>query len=243
MEPKELIHAKKLKEEGDIKEAFKIILELENNNDLTPQQILSSKILKGKLLSELGQYQETFNLTDQILNESQQKGDLISSLDVLLIQAFSHIMMGNIKRSKPIIEQADKLYEKIKSSTKEDFRDKESFLIRMKANISFWRGETNRSLNLNKKAFELAKETNNKDLKSASLINIAEIYQQLRNYNEAIIYAKRALEIGYYPFIPYQLGILIDILLDKGDIDSAKFYFQQLTEYKEKEKTKDVDDL
>jgi hypothetical protein len=243
MSNRKLIEAKKLILDGKTKESFQLILELENDKDLTPQEILSCKIFKAKLLSELGKYQDGFNITDEILNETLQKGDLVSSLDALLIQIFSYSMLGDIFKSKLLIERAEKIYEEIKKSMKEDYRDRESFLIRMKANMSFWKGEIHHSFELNRKAFELVKDTDNKELKSASLINIAENFQLLGNYDKAIVYAKRALEIGYYRFIPYQIGIIIDIFLDIGDIENAKLYLQRLHDYRKKEKNKAIEDL
>ncbi|MFX1590816.1 MAG: hypothetical protein ACFFC1_22000, partial [Promethearchaeota archaeon] len=47
--PEELIHAKQLIEEGYIKEASQIVLELEKRDDYSSQDLLYSKLLKAMI--------------------------------------------------------------------------------------------------------------------------------------------------------------------------------------------------
>jgi len=185
-EMKELIKAKKLMREGRIKEAYQIILEFENKGDLTAQELFSYKLLKANLLYKSLKFSEAIIYTDELLQESQKGGDLLPSLDVLLIQAFSHTMLGNVSKSEDLIKKADDLFKKIKVTSIIDLRERESFLVRIKANICTWKGGIHRSLELNKKAFELAEDSNNKELISSSLINIAEKYGLLGDYDNAI---------------------------------------------------------
>jgi len=242
-EMKELIKAKKLMREGRIKEAYQIILEFENKGDLTAQELFSYKLLKANLLYKSLKFSEAIIYTDELLQESQKGGDLLPSLDVLLIQAFSHTMLGNVSKSEDLIKKADDLFKKIKVTSIIDLRERESFLVRIKANICTWKGEIHRSLELNKKAFELAEDSNNKELISSSLINIAEKYGLLGDYDNAILYAERAIKIQYQPWLIYTLGFIIDILLDKGDIEGTNSYFQQISEIREKDKSKKNDML
>jgi len=237
-EIKELIQAKKLMEEGKIKEANQILLELEKREDLSPQELLSYKLLKANFIYKSGKYSDAIIYTDKIMQESQKQGDLLMFLDALLIQSFSHIMLGNVSKSEDLIKKADDLFRKIKITSILDLRERESFLVRIKANIYTWKGEIHRSLELNKKAFELAKDSNNRELISGSLINIAEKYDFLGDYDNAKLYAKRAIKIQFQPWLIYQLGFIIDILLDKGDIEEANHYFQQISEIRERDKSK-----
>jgi len=238
-EIKDLIKAKKLMREGRIKEAYQIILEFENKGDLIAQELLSYKLLKVNLIYKSLKYSEAIIYTDELLQESQKQGDLLTYLDALIIKSFVNVMLGNVSKSEDIIQKADNLFKKIKGTSTIDLRERKSFLVRMKANICTWKGEIHRSLELNKKAFELAKDSKNKELISASLINIAENYGLLGDYDNAILYAERAIEIQYQPWLLYPLGLIIDIMLDKGDIEGAKTYFQQISEIREKDKRND----
>ena len=42
----ELVQAKQLMDEGKVKDAFQIVLELEKKDDLSPQELLSCKLLR-----------------------------------------------------------------------------------------------------------------------------------------------------------------------------------------------------
>ncbi|KKL54592.1 hypothetical protein LCGC14_2263870 [marine sediment metagenome] len=237
-EIQELTQAKQLMEEGRIEEAHQIVLGLENKENLTAKELFSCKLLKANFLYKSRKYSEAIIYTDQLLQESQKQGDLLIFLDILMIQSLSHTMLGNVSKSEDLIKKADDLFKKIKGTSIIDLRERESFLVRIKANICTWKGEIHRSLELNKEAFELAEDSKDRELTSASLINIAEKYQFLGDYDNAKLYAERAIEIQYQPWLIYMLGSMIDILLDKGDIEEANHYFQQVSEIREKDKSK-----
>ncbi|MFX0000894.1 MAG: hypothetical protein ACFE9Q_17560 [Candidatus Hodarchaeota archaeon] len=226
-ENKKLIQVKQLMEEGKVKEPFQIVLEIEKRNVLSPQELLSCKLLKVKLLYKLGNYFDAIKNAEEIFQESQKQGALLFSFDSLLNQAFGHIIMGNISQSEDLIKQAEDLFKVIKQTYTIDLRERESSLVRIKANIYSWKGEILRSLEFNKEAYELAKATSNKELISISLNNIADNYIWIKEYDKAIFYAKEAVKINYKPVLSIALGTLIDIFISKGDIDEAKVYLEQ----------------
>lgn len=230
--------ANKLIKEGRINEAKHLTLDLEKRNDLSPQELLSYKLLKAKLFYKSLKFLDTITYTDQLLKEIQDQGDLLTLFDVIVIQSFAYIMLGNISESEALIKKANVLFNRIKASSKIDLRERESFLIRIIANICTWRGKIHRSLELNKRAYELAEGSDNRELTSASLINIAEKYQLLGDYENAKMYAEQAIDIQYQPFLIYQFGFIIDILLEKGDIENAKIYFQQMDDIRKKDDRK-----
>ncbi|MFW9879107.1 MAG: tetratricopeptide repeat protein [Candidatus Thorarchaeota archaeon] len=232
---KVLKDAKKLIEEGKVKEAKPLILDLEKRDDLSPQELLSYKLLKAKLLYKSLNFLDTVTYTEQLLKEIKDQGDLLTLLDVLMIQSFAYIMLGDVSKSEVLIKKANVLFNRIKETSIIDLRERESFLIRIIANICTWKGKIHRSLELNKRAYELAKDSNNRELTSASLINIAEKYQLLGDYDNAKTYAEQAIEIQYRPFLIYQFGFIIDILLEKGDVENAKIYFQQIDDIRKKD--------
>ncbi len=240
--PKELIQLKKLMDQGEIKKAFQKVLELEKKSDLSAKELISCKLLKANLLYMLGEYLDAIKNAGDIFQESKKQGDLLSSFDALTIQAHGHSMMGNVSQSEDIIKQAEELFKKIKETFTIDLRERESFLVRVKAINCTWKSEVHRSLEFNKRAFELAKDTGNKHLISASLNNIACMYLLMKEYDKAISYAKEAVKVNYEPTLSYPLGTLIEILISKGDIKEAKVYFEHLGELKEKLDTKSYKD-
>ncbi|MFX1528224.1 MAG: type IV pilus biogenesis/stability protein PilW [Promethearchaeota archaeon] len=225
-ETKELIQVNQLLEEGKVKEAFHVILELEKRGDLSPKELLLYKLVKANLLRGLGKFLDAIEIAKEIYQEFQKLGDLLSSLDALLIQAYSYLIMANITQSEDIIRQAEILFKVIKETLSINLRERESLLVRIKAGIYHFKGDIHTSLELNKKAYELAKDTGSKPLISASLNNIADQYYHMKEYDKAIKYAKKALKVN--PSLPVGLASLIYIYNSKGNIKEAKVYLEQL---------------
>ncbi len=229
---KELRQVKYLMEEGKINDAFKIVLELEKGKDLSLKELLSYKLVRANLLFLLGNFLDAIELAKEIFQEFQKLGDLISSFDALLIQANSYMITANITQSEVLILQAEKLFKIIKATSSIDLRERESHFLKIKAGIHFFKGEIQQSLELNKRSYELAKDTGNKALISSILNNISDKFYHMKEYNKAIMYAKQALRVN--PSIGAALGTLTDIYISKGDIKEAKVYLDQLRELSEK---------
>ena len=229
---KELIQVKQLIKERKLKEAFQIVLEIEQKADLTSQELLTLKLFKADLLRWLGDFLDAIELAKEIFQEFQKLGDLVSSLDALLIQAYSHEIMVNITQSEDLIRQAEKLFKIIKATSSIDLREREFEFVRIKAGICHCKGDIHTSLELNKKSFELAKDTGNKGMISVSLNNIADQYHHMKKYDKAIEYAKEALK--FRKDFAGALGTLIEINVSKGDIKEAKVYLDRLREISEK---------
>ncbi|MFX1601291.1 MAG: tetratricopeptide repeat protein, partial [Promethearchaeota archaeon] len=233
-EIKGLNSVKQLIEEGKIQEALQIVLELEQGEDLSLKELLSYKLVRANLLRGLGNFLDAIEISNEIFQEFQNLGDLVSSLDALLIQAYSYMIMANITQSEDLILQAEKLFKIIKATSSIDLRERESLFLRIKASIHLFKGEIQQALELNKRAYELAKDTDNKALISASLNNIANNFYHIKEYDKAIEYAKEAFKVrNNLPFAG-ALGTLIDINVSRGDIKEAKVYLDQLRELSEK---------
>ncbi|MBY8986875.1 MAG: tetratricopeptide repeat protein [Candidatus Lokiarchaeota archaeon] len=234
-ELKEIIQAKELTNEGKLSEALKIVSDLEERSDISDHDLLFCKLLKGRIFSRTPQYPEAINYTNQVLQESQKQGDKISYFDALLILAYCYTMSGNLIQGETILIQAEELFEKLEVATEIALREKESYMVRIRANFMALKGDTHLAQKLNERALELAKDSEDKDLKITCLINLSQGYHYLGDYDKAIYYAKRSLEDPYPPWLMWRLGILIESLLCKNDIVNAKFYFQKMSDLKGKD--------
>ncbi|MHA1916095.1 MAG: tetratricopeptide repeat protein, partial [Promethearchaeota archaeon] len=233
-EIKGLNSVKQLREEGNIKEALQIVLELEQGEDLSYKELLFYKLVEAHLLQILGNHLGVIEIAKEIFQEFQKLGDLVSSFDALLIQAYSYMITVNITQSEDLIPQAEKLFKIIKETFSIDLKDRESLLVRIKAAIHFFKGEIQRSLELMKKAYELAKDTGDKGLISASLNNIADKFYHMKEYDKAIMYAKQAIKVNHNLTLAVALATLIETYVSKGDIKEAKVYLDLLRVHSEK---------
>ncbi|MFW9973588.1 MAG: type IV pilus biogenesis/stability protein PilW, partial [Candidatus Odinarchaeota archaeon] len=233
-EIKGLNSLKQLIEDGKIQEALQIVLELEQGEDLSLKELLSYKLVKANLLRILGNLLDAIEIAKEIFQEFQKLGDLVSSLDALLIQTYSYAVMVNITQSEDLITQVENLFKLIKETLSIDLRERESLLVRIKAIIWAFKGDIHTALEFNKKAYELAKDTGNKALISRSLNNIAHNFYNMKEYDKAIKYAKEAFKVKNNRYLGAVLGTLIEINVSKGDIKEAKVYLDQLHKHLEK---------
>ena len=220
-----------LREEGRLVEALQLVLELDQGVDRSLKESLTYKLVKADILSKLGKHLEAIEIAKEIFQDFQKLGDLLSSFDALLIQAYSYGMIVNINSSEDVIEQAEGLFKIIKSKFSIGLRERESLLMRIKGIVYFFKGDVQLSLKFSKKAYEVVKDTGHKELISKSLNNIADKYYNLREYDKAIEYAKEALKIENNPFLVAVFGTLIEISIGKGDIKEAIMYLDKLREH------------
>ncbi|MFW9902320.1 MAG: tetratricopeptide repeat protein, partial [Candidatus Thorarchaeota archaeon] len=231
-EIKELNPVYKLIKEGKIKEALQIVLELEQGKDLSLKELLLYKLFKAYLLTLLGNFLDAIEIAKEIFLEFKKIGDLVSSFDALLIQAYSYMIMANTTQSEDLIIEAENLFKIIKATSSIDLREREFEFIKIKAGIHFFKGEIQQSLELNKKAYEIAKDIGKKGLIAASLNNIADKFYHMKEYDKALMYAKQAVKFD--PSFAAALGTLIEIYVSQGDIKEARVYLDQLRELSEK---------
>ncbi|MBY8989096.1 MAG: hypothetical protein KGD61_11630, partial [Candidatus Lokiarchaeota archaeon] len=98
--PKELIRAKELMNQGQIKEALQIVLELEKSDNFSGRNSFSIKLLKADILDNSGEFLEAIKYTDDLFQQFQKEQDLLSSYDTLVIQAHSLIMLGKLSKGE-----------------------------------------------------------------------------------------------------------------------------------------------
>jgi hypothetical protein len=126
-ENKELIQARELMREGKLMESFQIISELGRRDNISPEEIISHKLLKVKYLYKSAKFTDAITYANDLLKESHNQGDRLTHLDTLLIQSFSHIMLGNVSKCEGLFKKAETLFKRIKHI---------SFFSREKAAIS-----------------------------------------------------------------------------------------------------------
>ncbi|MFX1480085.1 MAG: hypothetical protein ACFFCI_18350 [Promethearchaeota archaeon] len=111
-------------DEGKVKEAFKFISELEQRDDFSFKEKISCKLVKANLIAQLGNYLDAIKGAEAIFQESQKVGDLLSSFDALVIQAYSYVMMVNVIKGGELVKQAQDLLKIIKETFSIDLRER-----------------------------------------------------------------------------------------------------------------------
>lgn len=230
-EIKELIQVTQLVEEGKEKEVFQIISKLEQKSDLSLKEQLSCDLVKAELFRVVGNYLKAIETAEIAFQKAQKLGDLLSSFDALMIQTYSYMIMVNVNKSEALIEQAQDLFNVIKETLKIDLRERECFLVKTKSGITYFKGDVQKTLELNKKAYDLVKNTSNKRFMASSLSNIAQMYSNMKEYDKAILYAKDAIKLNERYTLVHAFSNLIEIYVSKGEINEAKANLELFREY------------
>lgn len=109
--PKELIRAEKLFPEARFKEALKIIKDFEKKEIITPEDQLSTLLLKGRIYAYNRQERDAIKVGEQTYQMSQKLGLISESIDALLLKA-RILFLGEVGKVLELILEAE---EKINS--------------------------------------------------------------------------------------------------------------------------------
>jgi len=104
--------------------------------------------------------------------------------------------------------------------------------LNMMAVMKYYRGSVDQSILLYNQSFMIHKELKNKSSMAAILTNMADAYRLIRDLDHALECSKKSLvlygELGLLKRKFFILDILIQILIEKGDLEQAQRYFSQL---------------
>ena len=241
-EPKELNQAKQFMDEYKFKEALELVNNFEGKGELNPQDQLSCHLLKSILLGEIGHFEEAIKFAKQAYQESQELGDHFQSVEALSSQARSLHLLGNLDESLYLIEQGEELLKTLsKKPPTSLIRRKAAFLVN-KANIYYFKGEWNRSIEYYQQGLALVKHINNKFFIASCLNNIGETFQQKGDIDQALQFLEESLlllnEIGNNVYISGSLYSLISAALVKPDLEKAQHYLKRLEQISNQEDNK-----
>lgn len=104
--------------------------------------------------------------------------------------------------------------------------------LNMMATMKYYQGSVDQSILLYGQSFMIHKELKNKASMAAVLTNMAEAYRTGGDLDNALECAKKSLVLFEEPGLLrrrfFNLDILIQILIEKGDLEQAQRYFSQL---------------
>jgi len=92
-------------------------------------------------------------------------------------------------------------------------------------------GDLNNALLYNYRALEIARDLNNQEGESSALNNIAEIYDEQGNYDKALEYYNKSLQLTSEPSsIATTYSNIASVYSDKGDYNKAVEYYKKAIE-------------
>ena len=119
-----------------------------------------------------------------------------------------------------------------------------SWGLLQKASFYNIKGEVTRSISLFEQSLAIAKELNHKQLISSNLNNMADVYRKIGELDHALECSEQSLaqisKIGNLKRVCNSHDFLIQILIEKGDLEQAQQYFNHLEQLNNQLKDKTI---
>ena len=233
MDPKELLQAKHLKEEGKFIEAFKIIKEIEKNEGITSQDQLSNNIIKCTLLNKLGFHEDALKLAKKTYKDAEKLGTPIQSIDVSIEMAEAFMYLERYNESLEVIMKCEKFFKTNTLETTIEHNRIESAIALIKGYINvdnYFERDIELSLKYLKYGLALQKKLGNKHEIARFYQYIGFNYSSQGDWEQGLKYYDKALaleEKGFNAFLTWLFYHIGSFYNQRGELDLALNYYKR----------------
>ncbi|NHK31328.1 MAG: tetratricopeptide repeat protein [Asgard group archaeon] len=180
---------------GKLKEAYKIIEEIKKK-EISKVEKLQFLAFKSELELYFGNFDESIQLADKILQESKEVDNSLLEVDALNWKAVDLFFNGKTDVSLQTFDKALTQLSKIKNLPAKDLAKRKARLLFWKAYVISRLGDPNRALEYANEALSFAEKSGYKNLVSRNLLVIGECYQDLGERERGNGYFEKALTIA-----------------------------------------------
>jgi tetratricopeptide (TPR) repeat protein len=235
----------------NVKPATKIIKQAEELLATLTEELVINKnrrvayisFLKGKTSDPLFTPKGDIDLALKYYNHSLALGESLG--DELLIGSSLLSIAWGLGTQKGEIDNALEYVERTLAFAKEaNYKVFISYGFLRKASFYGTKGEVTRSIPLFEQSLAIAKELNHNILISSNLNNVADAYRMIGDLDRALECSEQSLalisKIGSLKSIAMIHDFLIQILIEKGDLEQAQQYFNHLEQLNNQLKDKTI---
>ena len=199
--------------------------------------------LKGKISDPFFTPEGDIDLALKYYKHSLALGESLGD-EVLIGSSLLSIAWG-LGAYKGEIDNALEYVERTLAFAKEaNYKPYISYGLLQKASFYHTKGEVTRSITLYEQSLAIAKELNHKQLISSNLNNVADAYRMIGELDHALECSEQSLaqlsKISDLKRIAVTHDFLIQILIEKGDLEQAQQYFNHLEQLNNQLKDKTI---
>jgi len=197
--PKKLLLAQELLEQGEFKEALRIIDKLDKASNLNDEEKLSYYLLKGSILFDLSQFEQSYKIAEQAYQESRGVKGGFYEIDILILIARNLIRLNKLDDALDILKQAEDLIRNYlqESSSTTNLKQRKATLFSLKASTYFFKGDSENALPNTEESLSLSNEIGDKKGIMVSLIQLGLIYFMYKgDWEKSLNYSEQAKELG-----------------------------------------------
>jgi len=232
LKKQELLLAEKFFQKGKYEDVIQFINDIEQKEKLSSVEKLTFNLLKGSAMVMLGQYDETFSLAEQLIQESQKLGKKLHTIDALILKAKSLYWLRKIDDGLKIIEQGERLLKTITDKSSFEIKQRKAWIAWGKGVSYMEKGEYDLQLKNLEKGLKLGEETGIKQIAFFCLMLLGNYYTYVKgDFNRALRYLNRSLEVARSMQnqlnTAWSISILVSIYYKRGELDICVKYIKQ----------------
>jgi len=234
--PKDLTGAEKLIYEAKFEEALKIIESFENEENLTPKDLVSTLILKGTIHTINQEFDVTAKLGRRAYRLAQKHELILESIQALLYKA-NILFLGEVDKAFKLISECEKRINSFTDKTSIDLLRHKGYLLLLKSWGYLFKNELDSALELANKSLQLRKKTSSQIEIAFNHLLLGNIYWNLGEIDTSLIYAIKSFdlmeELGFHRGISLCSNLVGQGYLDKGELNQASRFFKKGLSFKE----------
>lgn len=193
---KELAHVKDLINEGKYEEAFQLVKDLEQKENLTSEETLRTQVYQCRIYFALGQSDVALKIAEDLYQKSQEMKMPLFSLDALFLKEYVYMNLWRIEELFIILEQHEKLFKSIPREESLEFQEREAYLFLMKGSVIYLEGKLDLAINYHRKSLTLFEQIDSHSyIIPTVLFALAWDYQQKGELNLALECNEKSLSL------------------------------------------------
>ncbi|MHA2289290.1 MAG: tetratricopeptide repeat protein [Promethearchaeota archaeon] len=230
---------KDLINEGKIEEALHLVNDIEQKENLIPEEMLRTQVYKSKIYQNLGQYDISLKIAEELYHKSQKMNMPLFSLDAFSLKEGIFYNLGLPgKEFYKTLEQYENLFNSIPRQESPEFQEREANLLLWKGGREFNKGDLDLALDYFEKSLKLFEQVDpDSALIRLNLTAFGLAYTAKGELDLALEYTEKALsrlpERENFILMNSKavlLGNLGLISFRKGDLDRVLKFFKQSLE-------------
>ncbi len=195
---------------GQFQEAFDEINSIEKKRPLLENEIFQRYYVKIFLNLDKGEFQEGWDLADEMIEETHRKNKKLYELDAIIGKIENGICLSKFEECFELIQKAEYIINSLDNISKKELKLRKGYLTFLKGRIYQETHEVFKALEFYQKSYKIRKEIGEKSGLLWSLLNWGIVANFIGEFQEAEKCHKQSLEIAEE--LNNELGIIWNLI-------------------------------